>query len=50
MLSELNDVLGHRVQLQALSDRLLEDMYLRWQMDQLAQNLQSIASPNSRAG
>jgi uncharacterized protein with von Willebrand factor type A (vWA) domain len=29
-----------RAQLQALSDQLLEDMDLRWQMDQLAQNLQ----------
>ncbi len=31
-----------RAQLQALSDQLLEDMDLRWQMDQLAQNLQSM--------
>lgn len=31
-----------RAQLQALSDQLLEDMDLRWQMDQLAQNLQAI--------
>lgn len=30
-----------RAQLQALSDQLLEDMDLRWQMDQLAQNLRS---------
>ncbi|MHB1090874.1 MAG: vWA domain-containing protein, partial [Ilumatobacteraceae bacterium] len=31
-----------RAQLLALSDQLLEDMDLRWQMDQLAQNLQSM--------
>ena len=31
-----------RAQLQALSDQLLEDMDLRWQMDQLSQNLQSL--------
>jgi uncharacterized protein with von Willebrand factor type A (vWA) domain len=31
-----------RAQLQALSDQLLEDMDLRWQMDQLAENLQSM--------
>ncbi|MEO8163203.1 MAG: hypothetical protein ABI590_05410 [Ilumatobacteraceae bacterium] len=31
-----------KAQLQALSDQLLEDMDLRWQMDQLAQNLQSM--------
>lgn len=31
-----------RAQLQTLSDQLLEDMDLRWQMDQLGQNLQSI--------
>jgi uncharacterized protein with von Willebrand factor type A (vWA) domain len=31
-----------RAQLQALSDQLLEDMDLRWQMDQLSQNLQSM--------
>lgn len=31
-----------RAQLQALSDQLLEDMDLRWQMDQLAQNLQAV--------
>lgn len=31
-----------RAQLQALSDQLMEDMDLRWQMDQLAQNLQSL--------
>lgn len=31
-----------RAQLQALSDQLLEDMDLRWQMDQLAQNLRSL--------
>jgi uncharacterized protein with von Willebrand factor type A (vWA) domain len=35
-----------RAQLQALSDQLLEDMDLRWQMDQLAQNLQN-AFPNA---
>ena len=29
-----------RAQLQALSDQLMEDMDLRWQMDQLGQNLQ----------
>ncbi|MEC8975086.1 MAG: hypothetical protein VX725_04920 [Actinomycetota bacterium] len=33
-------------QLQELSDQLLEDMDLQWQMDQLAQNLQE-AFPNS---
>ncbi len=31
-----------RAQLQALSDQLLEDMDLRWQIDQLGQNLQSM--------
>jgi uncharacterized protein with von Willebrand factor type A (vWA) domain len=31
-----------RAQLQALSDQLLEDMDLRWQVDQLAQNLQGM--------
>ena len=31
-----------RAQLQQLSDQLLEDMDLRWQMDQLSQNLQSM--------
>ncbi|MFA5775314.1 MAG: hypothetical protein WC864_08050 [Ilumatobacteraceae bacterium] len=31
-----------RAQLQALSDQLLEDMDLRWQMDQLSQNLQQM--------
>ncbi|MEJ7583776.1 MAG: hypothetical protein WKF43_06715, partial [Acidimicrobiales bacterium] len=31
-----------RAQLQGLSDALLEDMDLRWQMDQLAQNLQGM--------
>lgn len=31
-----------RSQMQALSDQLLEDMDLRWQVDQLAQNLQSM--------
>jgi uncharacterized protein with von Willebrand factor type A (vWA) domain len=31
-----------RSQLQQLSDQLLEDMDLRWQMDQLGQNLQSM--------
>jgi uncharacterized protein with von Willebrand factor type A (vWA) domain len=31
-----------RAQLQALSDQLLEDMDLRWQVDQLGQNLQSM--------
>lgn len=31
-----------RAQLQALSDQSLDDMDLRWQMDQLAQNLQSM--------
>jgi uncharacterized protein with von Willebrand factor type A (vWA) domain len=31
-----------RAQLQQLSDQLLEDMDLRWQMDQLGQNLQSM--------
>ena len=30
-----------RAQLQALSDQLMEDMDLRWQMDQLGQNLRS---------
>src|SRR5258705_1355741 len=30
-----------RAQLQALSDQLMEDMDLRWQMDQLSQNLQN---------
>jgi uncharacterized protein with von Willebrand factor type A (vWA) domain len=30
-----------RAQLQALSDQLLEDMDLRWQMDQLGQNLRN---------
>ncbi len=34
-----------RAQLQALSDSLLEDMDLRWQVDQLARNLQQ-AFPN----
>ena len=31
-----------RAQLQALSDQLMEDMDLRWQMDQLGQNLQEM--------
>jgi len=31
-----------RAQLQALSDQLLEDMDLRWQMDQLSQNLRAM--------
>ncbi|RMH79775.1 MAG: hypothetical protein D6683_05805, partial [Actinomyces sp.] len=31
-----------RAQLQALSDQLLEDMDLRWQVDQLAHNLQQL--------
>ncbi len=31
-----------RAQLQALSDQLLEDMDLRWQIEQLGQNLQSM--------
>ena len=31
-----------RAQMQALSDQLLEDMDLRWQMDQLGQNLQQM--------
>ncbi|MEK7292848.1 MAG: hypothetical protein AAB088_05345 [Actinomycetota bacterium] len=31
-----------RAQMQALSDQLLEDMDLRWQVDQLGQNLQSM--------
>jgi uncharacterized protein with von Willebrand factor type A (vWA) domain len=31
-----------RAQLQALSDQLLEDMDLRWQVDQLGQNLQAM--------
>mgnify|MGYP000970501952 CR=1 FL=1 len=31
-----------RAQLQQLSDQLLEDMDLRWQMDQLGRNLQSL--------
>ncbi|MGZ4707512.1 MAG: hypothetical protein ACXWBN_02075 [Acidimicrobiales bacterium] len=31
-----------RAQLQALSDQLMEDMDLRWQMDQLGQNLQNL--------
>ena len=31
-----------RAQLQALSDQLLEDMDLRWQMNQLSQNLQAL--------
>ncbi len=31
-----------RAQLQALSDQLLKDMDLRWQMDQLSQNLQQM--------
>jgi uncharacterized protein with von Willebrand factor type A (vWA) domain len=31
-----------RAQLQALSDQLMEDMDLRWQMDQLSQNLQGL--------
>jgi uncharacterized protein with von Willebrand factor type A (vWA) domain len=31
-----------RAQLQQLSDQLLEDMDLRWQMDQLSQNLQGM--------
>ena len=31
-----------RAQLQQLSEQLLEDMDLRWQMDQLSQNLQSM--------
>ena len=30
-----------RAQLQSLSDQLLEDMDLRWQVDQLGQNLQA---------
>jgi len=32
---------GQRAQLQALSDQLLEDMDLRWQMEQLGQNLRA---------
>ena len=40
MLNSMTD--EQRAQLQALSDQLLEDMDLRWQMDQLAQNLQSM--------
>ena len=31
-----------RAQLQQLSDQLLDDMDLRWQMDQLGQNLQGM--------
>jgi uncharacterized protein with von Willebrand factor type A (vWA) domain len=31
-----------RAQLQSLSDQLMEDMDLRWQMDQLGQNLQNL--------
>ena len=31
-----------RAQLQGLSDQLMEDMDLRWQMDQLGQNLQNL--------
>ena len=38
-----------RAQLQGLSDQLLEDMDLRWQMDQLAQNLQGMF-PNAGWG
>ncbi len=33
---------AQRAQLQQLSDQLLEDMDLRWQMDQLSRNLQSM--------
>ena len=40
MLNSMNP--EQRAQLQALSDQLLEDMDLRWQMDQLAQNLRSL--------
>ena len=35
-----------RAQLQQLSDQLLEDMDLRWQMEQLGQNLQSDVPPD----
>ena len=31
-----------RAQLQQLSDQLLDDMDLRWQMDQLGRNLQQM--------
>ena len=31
-----------RAQLQGLSEQLMEDMDLRWQMDQLGQNLQNL--------
>ena len=31
-----------RAQMQQLSDQLMEDMDLRWQMDQLGQNMRSM--------
>ncbi len=40
MLNSMTE--SQRAQLQALSDQLLEDMDLRWQMNQLSQNLQSM--------
>jgi len=43
MQSMLNSMTPEqRAQLQQLSDQLLEDMDLRWQMDQLGRNLQSM--------
>ena len=40
---------GQRAQLQALSDQLLDDMDLRWQMDQLGRNLRE-ARPDAGWG
>jgi uncharacterized protein with von Willebrand factor type A (vWA) domain len=43
MQSMLNSMTPEqRAQLQSLSDQLMEDMDLRWQMDQLGQNLQNL--------
>jgi uncharacterized protein with von Willebrand factor type A (vWA) domain len=43
MQSMLNSMTPEqRAQLQGLSDQLMEDMDLRWQMDQLGQNLQNL--------
>ncbi len=43
MQSMLNSMTPEqRAQLQGLSEQLLEDMDLRWQMDQLGQNLQGM--------
>ena len=50
MQSMLNSMTPEqRAQLQGLSEQLLEDMDLRWQMDQLGENLQA-AVPRAWAG